>query len=83
MTADLRDELSIWLQKAVVLLLYHQFLSGLDWPRRIINIYWVVMVVTYVVAQVTTFVECKPLHLYWQVMPDPGADIPENSQAPH
>lgn len=34
--------------------------------------YWVVLVVTYLVSQVVTFVECRPLYLYWQVLPDPG-----------
>jgi hypothetical protein len=34
--------------------------------------YWVILVVTYIVAQVVTFVECQPLYLYWQVVPDPG-----------
>jgi hypothetical protein len=36
------------------------------------NFNWVVLAVTYVVCQVFTFVECRPLYLYWQVVPDPG-----------
>ncbi|KAM0525442.1 hypothetical protein ACHAPE_000147 [Trichoderma viride] len=27
---------------------------------------------TYATVQILTFVECKPFHLYWQVVPDPG-----------
>ncbi|KAJ4258645.1 hypothetical protein NW757_003214 [Fusarium falciforme] len=33
----------------------------------------VVFFVTYVAVQVTTFSECNPFHLYWQVVPDPGS----------
>lgn len=32
----------------------------------------IVFFATYVATQVTTFSECKPFHLYWQVVPDPG-----------
>jgi hypothetical protein len=63
---------SIWIQKAVVLLLYRRMLHGLPWPNHIMNYYWVFLGVTYVVAQTVTFVECHPFYLYWQVVPDPG-----------
>jgi len=36
------------------------------------NYYWVFLGITYVVAQAVTFVECHPVYLYWQVVPDPG-----------
>ena len=63
---------SIWIQKAVVLLLYRRMLDGLPQPHHIMNFYWGFLVVTYVVAQSVTFVECHPFYLYWQVMPSPG-----------
>lgn len=36
------------------------------------KIYWFILFATFVVAQVTTFTECHPFYLYWQVIPDPG-----------
>lgn len=54
------------------MLLYRRMLSGLPWPRHIMNVYWVVLAATYAVSQVVTFVECRPVYLYWQVVPDPG-----------
>jgi hypothetical protein len=32
----------------------------------------VVFAASYVVVQVVTFTECRPLDLYWRVLPDPG-----------
>jgi hypothetical protein len=63
---------SIWIQKSVVLLLYKRMLNGLRWPSQIMNIYWITLGVTYVVVEICTFVDCYPLYLYWQVVPDPG-----------
>jgi hypothetical protein len=34
--------------------------------------YLFVFAASYIVVQVVTFTECRPLHLYWQVNPDPG-----------
>ena len=65
---------SIWIQKSVVLLLYHRLLAGLPWPERIMKVYWVILFVTMIPVQVSCFTECHPLHLYWQVVPDPGID---------
>lgn len=32
----------------------------------------VIFAISYVVVQVVTFSECRPLNLYWRVLPDPG-----------
>lgn len=32
----------------------------------------VIFAATYIVVQVVTFAECRPLELYWRVLPDPG-----------
>lgn len=37
-----------------------------------ITIYWAILAATYIVIQVVTFTDCRPLYLYWQVVPDPG-----------
>ncbi|EED17950.1 conserved hypothetical protein [Talaromyces stipitatus ATCC 10500] len=70
----------LWIQKAVVLLLCERILAGLPWPERIVKFYWAVLFGSLVAVQVTTFAECKPFRLYWQVMPDPGTCIKANVQ---
>ncbi|KAL3421209.1 hypothetical protein PVAG01_07654 [Phlyctema vagabunda] len=62
----------IWLQKSVVMLLVQRVLDGPCWPETTIRIYWILLAVTFTVVQIMTFVECRPFHLYWQVVPDPG-----------
>ncbi|KAE9366783.1 hypothetical protein N431DRAFT_495177 [Stipitochalara longipes BDJ] len=62
----------LWIQKGIVLLLYRRILFGLPWTDKVINAYWGILGATYVVIQVVTFTDCRPVYLYWQVVPDPG-----------
>ncbi|KIN06871.1 hypothetical protein OIDMADRAFT_36628 [Oidiodendron maius Zn] len=62
----------IWIQKSIVLLLYWQLLNELPSTHHIMNVYWIILAMTYVVVQAVTFIECHPFHLYWQVVPNPG-----------
>ncbi|KIN08869.1 hypothetical protein OIDMADRAFT_108191 [Oidiodendron maius Zn] len=71
----------IWLQKCVVLLLCKKLLFGLPSMDLIINICWGMLAATYVVIQVVTFTDCRPLYLYWQVEPDPDRPVGLCSQA--
>lgn len=66
---------SLWIQKGVVLLLCGRVLTGLPEPEMIVKIYWFVLLGSLVAVQGTTFGECRPARLYWQVVPDPGAHI--------
>ncbi|KAE8352265.1 hypothetical protein BDV28DRAFT_4813 [Aspergillus coremiiformis] len=70
----------LWLQKSVVLLLCQRILCGLRWPERIIKVCWAFLVASFVAVQVTTFTDCSPLRLYWQVMPPPGPCIDGHAQ---
>lgn len=63
---------SLWLQKLVLLDLYRRLIHDLPYERWILSSYLSVFFVTYTIVQVFTFSECKPFHLYWQVLPDPG-----------
>ncbi|KAH8692300.1 hypothetical protein BGW36DRAFT_419578 [Talaromyces proteolyticus] len=65
----------LWIQKSVVLLLCQRILTGLPTPERIITGYWGVLFASMVAVQVTTWTDCSPVHLYWQVLPDPGSCI--------
>ncbi|KAK8912881.1 hypothetical protein VCV18_011829 [Metarhizium anisopliae] len=62
----------LWIQKAVVLLFYRQIFSVLPAAAQIIAIYWIVLCATYLAAQAACVLDCVPLRLYWQVVPNPG-----------
>jgi hypothetical protein len=67
---------SIWMQKSVVLLLYNQIFSRLPFAALVIKTYWATLLATYLAVQGASFVDCRPVWLYWQVVPDPGEWIP-------
>jgi hypothetical protein len=54
------------------MVLYKRILFGVPWPDIVMNIYWAILAATYIVIQFVTFTDCRPLNLYWQVVPDPG-----------
>ncbi|KAM0466362.1 hypothetical protein ACHAPV_001321 [Trichoderma viride] len=62
----------LWLQKLVLLDLYRRLIQDLPYEKWLIRAYLAFFFVTYATVQILTFVECKPFHLYWQVVPDPG-----------
>ncbi|BCS17822.1 uncharacterized protein APUU_10650S [Aspergillus puulaauensis] len=70
----------LWIQKGVVLLLCGRVLTGLPEPEMIVKIYWFVLLGSLVAVQGTTFGECRPARLYWQVVPDPGDCVKANTQ---
>ncbi|KAL4778562.1 hypothetical protein BJX76DRAFT_366145 [Aspergillus varians] len=70
----------LWIQKCVVLLLCGRVLTGLPEPEMIVKVYWVVLLGSLAAVQGTTFGECRPSHLYWQVVPDPGDCVKANTQ---
>ncbi|KAL4918101.1 hypothetical protein BDW62DRAFT_217728 [Aspergillus aurantiobrunneus] len=70
----------LWIQKSVVLLLCGRVLTGLPEPEMIVKVYWVVLFGSLVAVQGTTFGECRPSQLYWQVVPDPGDCVKANTQ---
>ena len=52
--------------------LYKRMLSSVRWADVTMKFNWVILAATYMVIQVVTVTECHPIHLYWQVVPDPG-----------
>ncbi|KAL7938856.1 hypothetical protein V8C35DRAFT_276081 [Trichoderma chlorosporum] len=62
----------LWLQKLVLLDLYRRLIHDLPYEKWLLRFYLFVFFVAFTIAQVYTFVECRPFHLYWQVLPDPG-----------
>lgn len=62
----------IWLQCTLLLLFYTSILSHIRWVRVVIHMTWFVIATSYVAVVFSTFLECRPLKLYWQIQPDPG-----------
>jgi len=54
------------------MILYQRILCGLHQTSVVVKIYWGILAASYVVIQVVTFTDCRPIYLYWQVLPDPG-----------
>lgn len=60
---------SIWLQKAVVVLLYRRLLAGLAWARYAEPACWATLAAFFAVVQVVTLTECSPFALFWLAPP--------------
>lgn len=62
-----------WLQNCLLLLFYsHIFQVRARWTTILIHTCWIVIPTTYVAVVLSTFLECHPFRLYWQVDPSPG-----------
>ena len=61
-----------WLQCILLLLFYTRILSHIHWVRVGIGMAWFTICASYVAVIFSTFLECRPFRLYWQVQPDPG-----------
>ena len=55
--------------------MYRRLLSNLPHEKVTTYSFLAVFFATYVACQVSTFIECRPIHLYWQVVPDPGMSM--------
>lgn len=58
--------------KCCLLLFYKRLTVNVERYTLVLKIIWIIMGVSYVAVQISTFSECKPFHLYWQVVPSPG-----------
>ena len=66
---------SYWLQICLLLLFYSHIMQGIKWVAHMIKITWVAIAITFVLVFLSTFLECQPFELYWQVRPDPGSCV--------
>ncbi|KAI1185976.1 hypothetical protein F5B17DRAFT_445238 [Nemania serpens] len=62
----------LWLQVCLLLLLYYRIIYGAKWAARAVKMTWATAAVTYVAVILVTFLECRPIYLYWQITPYPG-----------
>ncbi|KAI0487782.1 hypothetical protein F4859DRAFT_510351 [Xylaria cf. heliscus] len=65
----------LWLQICILLLFYTRITYGVNWVAWVVKITWVTVVTTYIGNILITFLECRPITLYWQVTPDPGSCV--------
>ncbi|KAI1391825.1 uncharacterized protein F4822DRAFT_106230 [Hypoxylon trugodes] len=63
---------ALWLQICLLLLFYSRITAGITWADRLTKISWAAVVLTFIAIVLATFLECRPIDLYWQVDPDPG-----------
>lgn len=64
-----------WLQCVLLLLVYRRLLGNIRWVQLSIKICWGVIATTWLAVVMTTLLECRPLHLYWQLYPPPGSCV--------
>lgn len=62
----------LWLQICLLLLFYSRITSGITWADRLTKVAWITALLTFVAIVLSTFLECHPIELYWQVEPSPG-----------
>ncbi|OTB15192.1 hypothetical protein K445DRAFT_318038 [Daldinia sp. EC12] len=62
----------LWLQICLLLLFYSRITSGINWADRLTKAAWITVILTFVAIVLATFLECRPISLYWQIDPDPG-----------
>ncbi|KAF4550853.1 Hypothetical protein D9617_15g042040 [Elsinoe fawcettii] len=71
---------SLWSMNLLLLLLYRRFVAHLPWMKHAIRGTWIFIVVSWMAVVATTFLECRPFHLYWQISPAPGNCVKAYSQ---
>ncbi|KAI1359390.1 hypothetical protein F5Y08DRAFT_80690 [Xylaria arbuscula] len=62
----------IWLQICILLIFYSRITRGVNWVAKVVKVTWALVGATFIAIILVTFLECRPISLYWQVSPDPG-----------
>ena len=71
LVARFLDTSYYWLQISILLIFYSHLCRDFHW-RNTIKVCWGLICITYVAIALTTFLECQPFHLWWQIEPNPG-----------
>ena len=56
----------------MLLVFYQHLVRDMPWGKPMMRVFGIVFAATWTASIISTFVECRPIHLYWQVLPDPG-----------
>ena len=74
------DDSSIWSEKCVLFAFYQQLIHRLRWQRHINIVYWTTFAATFVAVELSTFLDCRPFRLYFEIVSDPNSCIRAYSQ---
>ena len=58
--------------KCSLLIFYKRLTTNVSRYETLLQAIWIILGLSYVVVQIVTFGECRPFHLYWQVVPPAG-----------
>lgn len=58
--------------KCCLLLFYKRLTANVQRYDVMLKSIWIIIGLSYIAAQIANLVECRPFHLYWQVLPSPG-----------
>ncbi|KAI0419612.1 hypothetical protein F5X98DRAFT_68316 [Xylaria grammica] len=62
----------IWLQICILLIFYSRITYGVNWVAVVVKTAWIFVAVSFLIIIPLTFLECRPISLYWQISPGPG-----------
>lgn len=65
------DSTVYWLQCCLLLLMYRSLLNHMPWVNLTIKTTWLVIATTYPAVIIITFVECRPIYVYWKLVNPP------------
>ncbi|KAI0153035.1 hypothetical protein GGR57DRAFT_503169 [Xylariaceae sp. FL1272] len=65
----------LWLQISILLVFYTRITAGINWVAVMIKFTWASVLATLIAIELVTFLECRPITLYWQVSPPPGTCV--------
>lgn len=61
-----------WLQCTLLLLFYREMLDHISWVSRTVKCCWMFMICSYIAVILVTFLECRPISLFWTLDPTPA-----------
>jgi hypothetical protein len=64
---------SNWILKYILLVFYSKIVVVLWHGKLVIYIVAVIFAISYFTNLILIFVECRPISLYWTIVPDPGS----------
>ncbi|KAL6249320.1 hypothetical protein RBB50_003173 [Rhinocladiella similis] len=64
--------LLLWTLKLCMIIFYHRLTEALEYMKIRIRIGYGIVVVTYIITELSILLGCHPFHKNWQIYPDPG-----------
>ncbi|KIW39362.1 uncharacterized protein PV06_09139 [Exophiala oligosperma] len=64
--------LLLWTLKLCMIIFYHRLTEALDYMKIRIRIGYGIVIVTYIITELSILLGCHPFHKNWQIFPNPG-----------